>query len=151
MTVNLRTVIKDNPTFTLHLDDEFFQTLDQDEIQGGEVQVELSVKHGAGDIFHFNYKMKGEARVLCDRCLEEVDLAVDFTDSIEVAHGDDDEDKGDVIIIPFSQLTYDIDWDMYELISVHFPIQHIHPEGQCNADMISRFSTEEDSENDEDF
>lgn len=151
MTVNLRTVIKDHQPLIMHLDDEFFLHLDQDEIKGGDVQVELRVKEGAGDCFHFNYTMKGTARVLCDRCLDEVSLAVDLKDTIDVAHGDENDDNGDIIIIPFSQQTYDIDWDMYELISLHFPIQHVHPDGGCNADMLSRFSTEEDSENDDDF
>lgn len=149
MEVNLRKVILSDTPLQVHLDDAFFQELDQDEIIGGDVEVTLHVKKGVGEIFHFNYTMKGFAKVLCDRCLDEVSLAVDFSDSVQVAHGDPEDDNGDAIIIPFSQLTYNTDWDMYELISVHFPIQHVHPEGECNPDMISRFSTEEDSENDE--
>ena len=40
-------------------------------------------------------------------------------------------------------------WDIYELIDVHLPLQRVHPEGECNADMLSRFSIEEDSDNDD--
>lgn len=149
MIVNLRKVSPDDSPLQFHLDDAFFAALDQEEITGGDVDVTLKVKKGAADIFNFHYTMKGSARVLCDRCLEEVSLAVDFSDSVQIAHGDPDDDNGDAIIIPFSQLTYDTAWDMYELISVHFPLQHVHPDGECNPDMISRFSTEEDSENDE--
>ena len=149
MTVNLRDILNDKTPLTLHLDDDFFQSLDQDEITGGDVDVVLQVKQGAGEVLHFNYKMHGNARVLCDRCLDEVELPVDFSDTIDIAHGDPDDDNGEAIIIPFSQMTYDIAWDMFELIDVHFPLQRIHPEGQCNPDMVSRFSTEEDSENDE--
>lgn len=149
MIVKLRDIVKDEKPLVLHLDDEFFNSLDQDEITGGDVEVTLRVKQGAGDIYHFNYQMKGNARVLCDRCLEEVELPVEFSDSVQIAHGDPEEDNGETIIIPFSQLTYDIAWDMYELIDVHFPLQHVHPEGECNPDMLSRFSIEEDSESDE--
>lgn len=149
MIVNLKEVLKGNATYKVHLDDAFFESLEQEEITGGDVEVTLVVKPGAGDLYHFDYTMKGTATVLCDRCLDDVTLSVDFRDTIDVAHGDADTDTGDAIIIPFSQLTYDTAWDMYELISVHFPLQHVHPEGQCNPDMISRFSTEEDSESDE--
>ena len=149
MIVKLRDIVKDEKPLVLHLDDEFFNSLEQDEITGGDVEVTLRVKQGAGGIFHFNYQMKGTARVLCDRCLEEVALPVDFSDSVQIAHGDPEEDNGDTIINPFSQLTYDIAWDMYELIDVHFPLQHVHAEGECNPDMLSRFSTEEDSESDD--
>lgn len=149
MTVNLRDILNDQTPRTMHLDDDFFKSLDQDEITGGDVEVVLQVKQGAGGIYHFNYTMRGTARVLCDRCLDEVELAVDFADTVDIAHGDPDDDNGEAIIIPFSQMTYDIAWDMFELIDVHFPLQRIHPEGQCNPDMVSRFSTEEDSESDE--
>lgn len=149
MIVNLREVIKNDTPLHLHLDDAFFQALDQEEITGGDVDVILRVRQGAGEVYHFNYTMKGVARVLCDRCLDEVALTVDFSDSVQIAHGDPKDDNGDAIIIPFSQLSYDTAWDMYELIDVHFPLQHVHPDGECNPDMISRFSTEEDSENDE--
>lgn len=149
MIVNLRKVSPDDSPLCIHLDDAFFAALDQNEIIGGDVNVSLKVKKGAGDTFHFKYTMQGYARVLCDRCLEEVALIVDFTDSVQVVHGNPDDENDDAVIIPFSQLTYDTAWDMYELISLHFPLQHIHPEGECNPDMISRFSTEEDSENDE--
>ncbi len=149
MIVNLKEVQRNGLQLQFHLGDDFFTALDQDEITGGDVDVELQVRTTAGDAYRFNYQMKGTARVLCDRCLDEVSLPVDFSDSVQVVHGDDNDDNGDAIIIPFSQLTYDISWDMYELIDVHFPLQHVHPDGECNPDMISRFSTEQDSENDD--
>lgn len=149
MVINLREAALKTSVFTIHLDDAFFQALEQEEITGGDVDVNLQVKKGAGELFHFDYTMHGTARVLCDRCLEEVTLPVELSDTIQIAHGDPEDDNGEAIIIPFSQLTYDNAWDMYELISVHFPLQHVHPDGQCNPDMLSRFSIEEDSENDE--
>lgn len=149
MTVNLKEVLRDDTPIDIHLDDAFFEALEQSEITGGDVEVKLTVKAGAGDLYHFNYVMKGTVKVLCDRCLEEVELPVEFHDTVDVAHGDPEDDNGEIIIIPFSQLTYDIAWDMYELIDVNLPLQRVHSDGACNPDMLSRFSTEEDSENDE--
>lgn len=149
MTVNLKEVLRNDNLLTMHLDDAFFHGLDQNEITGGDVDVTLKVNAGVGDLYHFNYKMKGQVRVFCDRCLEIVTLPVEFQDTVDVAHGDPDDDNGETIIIPFSQLTYDTAWDMYELIDVHLPLQRVHPDGECNPDMLSRFSTEEDSENDD--
>lgn len=149
MNVNLRKVLPDAAPIELHLDDAFFLSLDQNEIMGGEVNVTLSIQKRAGELFHFKYKMTGHVTVLCDRCLDPVSLPVNFSDSVQIAHGDAQDDTGDAIIIPFSQLTYDTAWDMYELINVHLPIQRVHPQGQCNSDMLSRFSTEEDSESDD--
>lgn len=149
MTVNLKEALRDDTPLAFHLDDAFFEALEQNEITGGDVDVTLRIKAGAGDLYHFNYTMKGEVRVLCDRCLEEVTLPVELRDTVDIAHGDPDDDNGETIIIPFSQLTYDTAWDMYELIDVYLPLQRVHPDGECNPDMLSRFSTEEDSENDD--
>lgn len=149
MTVNLKEVLRNDNLLTMHLDDAFFQELDQNEITGGDVDVTLKVNAGVRDLYHFNYNMKGQVRVFCDRCLEIVTLPVEFQDTVDIAHGDPDDDNGETIIIPFSQLTYDTAWDMYELIDVHLPLQRVHPDGECNPDMLSRFSTEEDSENDD--
>lgn len=149
MTINLREVPGLTAPICLTLDDDFFANLDQEEISGGTVNVRLKIDQRAGETFRFAYHMDGEVKVVCDRCLEDVSLPVDFDDEIFVTHGNPEDDNGETLIIPFSQLTYETDWDMYELISVHLPIQHVHPEGECNPDMLSRFSSEEDSENDE--
>ena len=59
---------------------------------------------------------------------------------------DDNNTDADLIVIPFSQTHYDTAWDIYESIALNLPLQRVHPEGECNADMMSRFSAEEDSE-----
>lgn len=111
--------------------------------------VTVSVRTAAGDSFRFAYHIEGQVRVVCDRCLEEVSLPVVFDDVVKVCNDDDYEDNGEAVVIPSSQLTYDMAWDIYELIDVHLPLQRVHPEGECNADMLSRFSIEEDSDNDD--
>ncbi len=151
LTVGLREVEKAAQTRTLHLADDFFQHLDQEEIVGGDVDVNVSIRPAAGESFRFSYHIKGTVRVICDRCLEEVGLPVDFSEVVKVCHDDSDEDYGEAVVIPSSQLTYDMSWDIYELIDVNLPLQRIHPDGLCDPDMISRFSIEEDSDTDDDF
>ena len=58
----------------------------------------------------------------------------------------EDNTDVDLIVIPFSQTHYNTAWDIYESIALNLPLQRVHPEGECNADMMSRFSAEEDSE-----
>ncbi len=147
--IGLRDVEKAAQERTFHLTDDFFQHLDQEEIVGGNVAVTVSVRTAAGGSFRFAYHIEGQVRVVCDRCLEEVSLPVVFDDVVKVCNDDDYEDNGEAVVIPSSQLTYDMAWDIYELIDVHLPLQRVHPEGECNADMLSRFSIEEDSDNDD--
>ena len=142
--VPLRSVQREAVARTLHLDNEYFADLDQCEILGGDVKVEMRVRFGAGDTYLFTYKGEGTVVVACDRCLDPTTLPIVFEEELRVGYDDDNPDA-DLIVIPFSQTLYDTAWDIYESIALNLPLQRVHPEGMCNADMMSRFSAEEDS------
>ena len=142
--VPLRSVQREAVARTLHLDNEYFADLDQYEILGGDVKVEMRVRFGAGDTYLFAYKGEGTVVVACDRCLDPTTLPIVFEEELRVGY-DDDNPEADLIVIPFSQPHYDTAWDIYESIALNLPLQRVHPEGMCNADMMSRFSAEEDS------
>ena len=144
--VPLRSVQREAVARTLHLDNEYFADLDQCEILGGDVEVEMRVRFGAGDTYLFTYKGEGTVVVACDRCLDPTTLPIVFEEELRVGYDDDDNNTdADLIVIPFSQTHYDTAWDIYESIALNLPLQRVHPEGKCNADMMSRFSAEEDS------
>ena len=151
LTVALREVERDAKNLSLQLSDDFFKELDQEEIVGGDVEVNVSIRTAAGSTFRFVYQIKGFVRVQCDRCLEEVTLPVECSETVKVCNDDEIEDNGETVVIPSSQLTYNMAWDIYEIIDVNLPLQRVHADGQCNPDMLSRFSIEEDSESDNEF
>jgi hypothetical protein len=143
--VPLRSVQHEAVARTLHLDNEYFADLEQSEIIGGDVKVEMRVRFGAGDTYLFTYKGEGTVVVACDRCLDPTTIPIVFEEELRVGYDDDNADA-DLIVIPFSQTHYDTAWDIFESIALNLPLQRVHPEGECNADMMSRFSAEEDSE-----
>ena len=143
--VPLRSVQHEAVARTLHLDNEYFADLEQSEIIGGDVKVEMRVRFGAGDTYLFTYKGEGTVVVACDRCLDPTTIPIVFEEELRVGYDDDNADA-DVMVIPFSQTHYDTAWDIFESIALNLPLQRVHPEGECNADMMSRFSAEEDSE-----
>ena len=149
--VNLRQVEREDARLLFHLDDTFFEALDQDEILGGSIEVEALVRFGAADTFTFSYALSGRVSVPCDRCLDPVSLPIEVKDRVKVAYRDDNDEAidADLTVIPYSQLNYDMAWDIYELILLNLPLRRIHSEGECNADMLSRFSIEEDSDSGE--
>ena len=145
--VNLHQVERDDAHLHFHLNDAFFSALEQDEILGGSVEVDVVVRFGAADTFTFSYTLSGQVSVPCDRCLDPVLLSVEVNDRLKVAYRDNDEAiDADLTVIPYSQLNYDMAWDIYELLLLNLPLQRIHSSGECNADMLSRFSIEEDSD-----
>ena len=142
--VPLRSVQHEAVARTLHLDNEYFADLEQSEIIGGDVKVEMRVRFGAGDTYLFTYKGEGTVVVACDRCLDPTTIPIVFEEELRVGYDDDNADA-DLIVIPFSQTHYDTAWDIFESIALNLPLQRVHPEGECNADMMSRFSAEDHS------
>lgn len=127
------------------LGDSFFAALDQEEILGGEMSVDVHVKAAAADSFRISVKAKGQVSVLCDRCLEEVTLPVEAEEQMTLRYGDeaDAQDDGyDVTVIPFTATTYDLSWDIYEFIALALPLQRTHADGECNENMTQYIISE---------
>lgn len=149
-TVNLRQIEREDLRMELQLDDDFFQQ-EQDEILGGKGKGTLSVRFGAADTFTFHFRVEGEVAVRCDRCLEPLTLPFSIDDVVRVAY-DEEQSDAELILVPYSQLSYNYAWDLMELLLLELPLQRVHPEGGCNPEMLSRFSIEQDSdEEDYDF
>lgn len=146
--VNLREAQHADVVLRYVLDSDFFVEMSDGEVLGGQVEVSLRVRLGSADTYSFRYAASGCLQVPCDRCLEPVEIPISFEDTIAVAHGDDSNAEGDLILIPFSQLSYDTAWDIFELTMLNLPLQRVHRLGECNADMLGRFSIEEDSDED---
>lgn len=129
----------------ISLDDNFFASLEQQEITGGEVEVELSVKQTSASLYKCEVKAKGRAVVVCDRCLEPLALEVDVEDSFSVKDGSPSEhDDGELRYMQAGHSDYDASWELYELIETSLPLQRVHPEGQCDKEMLARFTREPD-------
>lgn len=144
--VNLRDVQRSDATLHFKLDNDYFESLCQEEILEGNFRVDLRVSYGAGETFTFQYLFQGYVVVPCDRCLVSVSLPLEFQESLQIGYGDENNNDGDSTLIPFSQQSYDTAMDMFELIVLNLPLQRIHPAGGCNVDMLNRFSMEKDSE-----
>ena len=117
-----------------HLDDSFFIALDAELIKQGNLDATLRV-HRASGAFELEFAVTGEVSVPCDRCLELMRQPIDTVQMLKVRLGGEYDDDGDVITVPADRPTLDVAWNLYEVIALAVPIQHVHPEGQCSSDM----------------
>lgn len=117
------------------LHDSFFEELDQEEIKGGEVEAEVNVTR-TGEIFHLAFKLEGRVKVICDRCLDLVELPVSVEESIDAYYSDEDvSNDEDTVVLPTSEDGMDVSWLIYELILTSLPTKRVHEEGACNSEM----------------
>ena len=106
--------------FDFQLDSAYFGEIENSELLGGEVKVEARLNLREYD-FDLDIAVKGLVQVTCDRCLDEMDVAIDAEEN---EWEWDDEPK-----------LIDLSWLAYELIIVNLPLVHSHQDGGCNPEM----------------
>lgn len=147
--VPLREAAQSDWVRDLSVDDAFFADSEQSEVLGGHLCVQVRVHRNAGDTYSIRFRGEGQVSVPCDRCLRPVQLPVSFDETVQVGYDDNDSADADLIVIPFSQVNFDVSWELMESLLLNLPTQRLHRRSECDADMLDRFSTEEDSADDE--
>ena len=106
--------------FDFQLDSAYFNEIENSELLGGEVEVKACLNLHQYD-FDLDIAVKGLVQVTCDRCLDEMDVAID----VEENEWEWDEEPKLI----------DLSWLAYELIIVNLPLVHSHQDGGCNPEM----------------
>lgn len=149
LNINLAHVAEAAKRLNIELSDRFFADLGQEEISGGEIHVEITVKVSAGNIYNVGIYAKGYVTVACDRCLDPLDINVEVSDTIKVKDGDpEDSDAADMLYLESSSPNIDISWQVYEIIETSLPMQRVHDEGECNPEVTAYIVREMEDEED---
>lgn len=128
----------DIQTFEYQLDTVFFSNIGADEIQKGKLTVNLTVKK-IQMMYELNFQINGTIVIPCDRCLDEMDFAVDTNDRLIVKFGNEyAEESDEIIVIPEYEGEINVAWFLYEFIVLTIPIKHVHAPGKCNKTMTSK-------------
>lgn len=146
-----------NQHFAYSVDTAFFHDMESADIRSGLVSVELDVKND-GDIYTLDFAFKGNVVIACDRCLDDLDHAVDTDYHIVVKYGDEfNDDSDDVLTIPESDNFLNVAYMIYDTIALTIPLKHVHPSGQCNKEMAAKLRSHaaliegEEADDEDDF
>ena len=89
----------------------------------------------------------GSVVVECDRCLEDCNVPIHYEGQLLVKFSDEvHEYDGEVIWLLPMEDEVDLTQYIYESIVLALPYQRVHPDGECNPDMLERFSIVSDEE-----
>ena len=109
--------------------------------------VAVSTTDCTGVVAKFFCTITGKVTVLCDRCLEELELPVDtgFKLSVKFGEGAETADAGDreIVMIPEGSQELDLSQFVYDYTCISLPMRRVHPEGECNPEALKYLSTEE--------
>lgn len=128
--------------YEYHLDKTFFEGCQNEELREGNVVFRVILeKTERTMLFHFSFH--GNVNTVCDRCLGEMELPVEGKETLCVRFSDtDSSDDENVAVLPENAFQIDLAQWLYEYVAVCIPIQKVHPEGQCDEEMLGYISDE---------
>ena len=125
------------------LDNTFFEDCENEEIIGGKVNYDVKMERMAHQIM-FTFVFEGEVTTRCDRCLGEMEVKMEGEEHLHVRFSDTEvsEDE-ETVILPESANEIDLTPWLYEYVAVRIPLQHMHPDGGCDPEMVKYIGMEE--------
>jgi len=138
--IDLKGLKGDEVTCEYSLDDDYFEAIGATQVNGGSFHTTLKVKKTAG-AFELLFHSSGTAIVSCDKCLENMDLPIETTNRVVVRLGEEYSDDDDMITVPDDEGIIDVAWLIYEFIALSIPSRHVHEEGLCNPEMVSKLES----------
>ena len=109
--------------FEIQLDDDFFGSLEKSEILRGCVTAQIALKLREED-YQLSISVRGTVCVVCDRCLDPMNIEINANDVIVECVDGTEPDK-----------SLDLSWLAYEIVSINIPLVHSHQPGECNKQM----------------
>lgn len=132
-------------SFTINCDKRFFELAEIPNLQEGcvKLQIEMEVFEKMITLdFHF----KGKVQLPCDRCLEPVDIDLDFSENLLVKLVpmiEEPEEEDNLWVV--SENTYELDvfHFVYECLTLALPLRVVHPDdasgkSTCNPEIIKK-------------
>ena len=135
--VDLKALTEEVTPLEWELDDQFFEQLEDAQLQQGSVHVSGSIRKAVG-FFELQLHTVGTVEVTCDRCLDLMRQPIEAGLNTTVKLGTEDSYDDDVITVDETQSVLDTAWLIYESIALAVPIRHVHQPGDCNVAMSEK-------------
>ncbi len=117
----------------------FFKSFENSQILDADLQADVELEKGSGWM-NVNATITGTVTVECDRCLDDVELPMDFDCSMAVkfAKSVEDDDGDEFIIMDPTDSELDLTQFLYDYVCLNLPLQKVHEEGECNSEMMEK-------------
>ena len=135
--IDLKALTEDITPLQWELDDQFFRSLEDAQVQSGSLHVSGSIRKAVG-FFELLLHTEGTVQVPCDRCLDMMDQPIEADLRLVVKLGAEYQEEDDIITVDESEGTLQTAWFIYESIVLAVPIQHVHQPGECNVLMSEK-------------
>ena len=129
-------------SFEYEIGNDFFAGMDYSEVQQGKVSVKLDIDRQE-TMLTLHFDLQGSVRVPCDRCADEFDQPIESQQDFFLKLGTENAQESDDVAVVSPELNeYDIAPLVYEYIILAIPMHRVHPEGQCNPEVLAMLNQE---------
>ena len=126
--------------YAFDIDAAFFENFEYSEVKQGNVHVDVSLERQERMLI-FNFILRGEVQLPCDRCLAPLSLPIEGSERLIVKFGQKwEEETEEILIIPETESRIDISSFIYEYIMLMLPYKRVHPEeeGMCDQTVVGK-------------
>ena len=126
---------------------EFFDSFENSEILDAHLDTDVRVEK-SGRYIGVDCDVRGEIKVECDRCLDELEFPVDVEIMLSVKYGDEEssdepqEGEREVLFVPEDSAELDMKQIIYDYVCLSLPMQRVHEDGECNPDTMKYYGAE---------
>ncbi|HPT06410.1 MAG TPA: DUF177 domain-containing protein [Candidatus Egerieousia sp.] len=119
---------------------DFFKEFGNSQIKDAALSAKVVLDKGSGWM-NVSCNVVGTVVTECDRCLDDLEIPMDFTADIAVKEaklGEETESTDEFLIIDPSEGEIDLKQFIYDYICVNVPLKKEHEEGMCNPKMLKK-------------
>ncbi len=121
--------------FQFEIRDAFFEELEYSIIQKGNAHVKLRLEKKESMLIG-EFSSTGVIFASCDRCNDPVEVPISGSFRLIFKFGGEQDDDETLIVLPNDSYEINVRQYIYELMTVSLPSRLVHPEGECNEEMI---------------
>lgn len=122
-------------SFSFTIEDAFFSYYEHSLIESGTIQIDMILRKSE-TMLSTNYEVNGFINTTCDRCNDpiQIDISGDF--KLVFKFGREESDNEELVILPPEAYQLELADFFYEFVNVLRPNRVVHPEGECNEEMV---------------
>lgn len=126
-------------TFDFEVEGDLFRLFENPDVKDGNCHVKVNLSRSERQL-RLAVSIRGSVVVECDRCLGDCVLPIHFDGELLVKFSAEiREYDGETIWLSPSEDQVELAQYIYESIVLSMPYQRVHPQGECDPEMLQHF------------
>jgi len=131
--------------FEFEIGKDLFDAFGNTEIIDAEIVIKVLFEKGTSHL-SLAFDIQGVVQTECDRCLDPIEIEIDYCPSLYVNFGEETSDLTDIddtMILARSEDSLELAKHFYDYVILNLPIQKYHPDNEdgsstCNPEMLEK-------------